>query len=78
MSRTKDVVLETSYNPIGGRKLAGFCQYLGLTGVADKAMAMYEFMYSHKSDSEEDEFDMTTRWAQMTWDWNVELDDHCG
>jgi hypothetical protein len=65
MSITKDVVFETSHNPLDN----GYCHYFGLTGVADKAIAMYNFMHDNYEDSEggEDEPTMTTVWAEMTW-----------
>jgi hypothetical protein len=63
MSRTKDVVFETSRNPL---ECAGVCHYFGLTGVADKAIAMYKFMYDNH-ESKIGEVPVTTTWEEMTW-----------
>jgi len=65
MSRTKDVVFETVLNLLDG----GAYHYFGLTGVADKAIAMYNFMHDNyeECDDSEDEPAMTTIWATMTW-----------
>ena len=65
MSRKKDVVFETSRNPFKN----GYCHYFGLTGVADKAIAMYNFMHDNcgERDEDSDEPDRTTRWEEMTW-----------
>jgi hypothetical protein len=57
MSRKKDVVFETSANPLED----GYCRDFGLTGVADKAIAMYNFMHDNYGEDE------LTIWAQMTW-----------
>jgi len=66
MSRTKDVVFETSQNPL----VDGFCHLFGLTGVADKAIAMYNFMHDkhEEFDTSEAESAMSTLWEEMTWD----------
>jgi hypothetical protein len=65
MSRKKDVVFETSQNPLTN----GYCHYFGLTGVADKAIAMYNFMHdNYDREYNEDKPDMTTIWAEMLWD----------
>jgi hypothetical protein len=64
MSRKMDVVFETLQNPLKN----GYCHYFGLTGVADKAIAMYNFMHDNYGErDEDDEHDMTTSWAEMTW-----------
>jgi hypothetical protein len=54
ISRKKDIVFETSVNPLEH----GYCHYFGLTGVADKAIAMYNFMH--------DNYELTM-WEEMTW-----------
>lgn len=63
MSRKKDVTFETSQNPLNN----GYCRYLGLTGVADKSIAMFNFMHDNYGEGDEDKPDMTTMWADMTW-----------
>jgi hypothetical protein len=61
MSRTKDIVMESSMNPLK----YGYCHYFGLTGAADKAMAMYDYMHDNFEGGDDDE--MYTIWAEMTW-----------
>ena len=65
MSRTKDVIFESLGKPLEHE----YCLYFGLTGVADKAIAMYNFMHDNHEefDDSEDEPAMKTMWAQMTW-----------
>lgn len=65
ISRTKDIVIETSNNPL---EEDGYCQHFGLTGVADKAIAMWEFMHYK---FEEQYGGMPTIWVTMLWsrDW---------
>ncbi len=69
MSRTKDVVFETLLDPLDMMN-DGFCYCLGLTGVAEKVIAMYDFMYSNQKaerNSVSSEA-MTTMWTEMSWD----------
>ena len=56
ISRKKDIVFETSVNPLKN----GYCHYFGLTGVADKAIAMYNFMHDNEGE--------LTMWEEMIWD----------
>jgi hypothetical protein len=63
MSRKKDVVFETSQNPLNN----GYCHYFGLTGIADKAIAMYNFMHDNNVECDKDEPDMRTMWEEMVW-----------
>jgi len=64
MSRSKDVVFETSFNPI----VDGQCHYFGLTGIADKAIAMYNFMHDHYITFTNDEDEYDSYWEDVTWD----------
>jgi hypothetical protein len=63
LSRSKDIVFETSSNPL---KRDGYCHHFGLTGISDKAIAMYNFMHDHHT--EEETSDMGTHWEDMCWD----------
>ena len=63
MSRTKDVVIETVLDPFAED---GYCHFFGLTGVADKAVAMYNFMHD-KYDESDDAPAMTTIWTTIGW-----------
>jgi hypothetical protein len=62
LSRSKDVVFEASCNPLK----QGICHYFGLTGVADKAIAMYNFMHDNYNDCGEDD-EIATFWTEMSW-----------
>ena len=59
LSRSKDIVFETSGNPL---KNDGYCHYFGLTGVADKAIAMYDYVHDKYGTDE-----MGTTWEEMSW-----------
>src|SRR5260221_10629106 len=63
MSRTKDLVIETEMDPLAND---GYCHLFGLTGVADKAVAMYNFMQD-KHDDLVDAPAMTTGWTKVGW-----------
>ena len=63
MSRTKDVVIETVLDPLAED---GYCHFFGLTGAADKAVAMYNFMHD-KHDDSDDAPAMTTIWTTIGW-----------
>jgi hypothetical protein len=63
MSRSKDLVFETSCNPLTANS-NGYCHYFGLTGVADKAIAMYNFMHDRHSRSSDE---IGTIWEAMSW-----------
>ena len=54
-----DLVFETPCNPLTD---GGYCRYIGLTGIADKAIAMYDYMHD-KYESDE----MGTIWEEMSW-----------
>ena len=43
LSRSKDIVFESSMNPL----IEGHCHYCGLTGVADKAIALFNFVHDN-------------------------------
>jgi hypothetical protein len=62
LSRSKDLVFEASCNPLTAN---GYCHYFGLTGIADKAMAMYDYMHDNHSRRESDE--RGTFWEEMSW-----------
>jgi hypothetical protein len=62
LSRSKDIVFETSCNPLTNN---GYCHYFGLTGVADKAIAMYDYVHDGYSIEESDE--TGTFWDEMSW-----------
>lgn len=64
ISRTNDVVMETLSHPFARD---GYCHLFGLTGVADKAVAMYDFMHD-KYDDSDDAPAMTTIWTKIEWD----------
>ena len=62
LSRSKDIVFESSTNPLND----GYCHYFGLTGVADKAIALYFFVcdhYVHFDDQSEDKIGV--HWADL-------------
>jgi len=61
LSRSKDIVFEALNDPL---KRNGHCHYFGLTGVADKAVAMYNFMRRNRRKSDE----IGTYYAAMSWD----------
>jgi hypothetical protein len=61
LSRKKDIVFETFMNPLK----RGSCLYFGLTGVADKAIAMYNFVHDNAEEYMEDG---RTYWADLTWE----------
>jgi hypothetical protein len=47
----------------------GYCHYFGLTGAADKAMMMWDFMYDkHRWDRGSEEGEMATVWDEMIWE----------
>jgi hypothetical protein len=56
-----------SRNKMNPLKDSGYCHYFGLTGVADKAIAMYNFMHDNCGEYDKDEPKMTTQWAEMEW-----------
>jgi hypothetical protein len=65
ISRTKDIVIETRVNPLND----GYCHYFGLTGAADKAIMMWDFMYDkNRGDRGSEEGEMATVWDEMSWD----------
>lgn len=73
ISRTKDIIFETEHHPLSP-KGGGYCHSLGLTGNANKAIAMYNFMHDNYADSYPEDFDnsedepvVTTRWEAMEW-----------
>jgi len=60
MSRAKDIVFETSINPLEWHE-EGYCGYFGLHGSAKKAKDMYQYMYDggrQRTDAE---------WEEMGW-----------
>jgi hypothetical protein len=58
-SRNKDIVFETSCNPL---ECDGYCHYFGLHGRADKAIAMYDYMLDAEGVRDPD-----TIWAEIGW-----------
>jgi len=56
-------VFETYDDPL---EQGGHCHYFGLTGAAEKATRMFEFMYNgHRVSAEHG--DAKARWLKMDW-----------
>lgn len=61
MSRNKDIMFETSCDPLDPRS-DGYCHYFGLHGCADKAIAMMDYLCD-----EEGVRDPETIWAEAVY-----------
>jgi len=59
-----DLVIKEEGHCIRNSKIIGYCHYFGLTDIADKAIAMYNFMYDNGKHRNEDDL---TMWEEMGW-----------
>ena len=64
LSRSKDVVFESFLNPLND----GCCHYFGLSGVADKAIVLFNFMRDNNGECEDRSDEIGTYWGDMSWE----------